>query len=48
MLVATESGDTFTEREIRGWMIGAGLAPGARIETGSGTSIVFGAAPPRD
>jgi predicted O-methyltransferase YrrM len=48
MLVATESGDTFTEREIRGWMIGAGLAPGPRIETGFGTSIVFGAAPPRD
>jgi SAM-dependent methyltransferase len=48
MLVATEGGDTFTEGEIRGWMSGAGLAPGPRVETGFGTSIVFGTAPWRE
>ena len=47
MLVATESGDTFTEREIRGWMAAADLGPGPRIETGFGTSIVFGTSPSR-
>ena len=45
MLVATDQGDTFTEREIRGWMNEAGLAPGPRIDTGSGTSIVIGIGP---
>ncbi len=48
MLVATEGGDTFTEGEIRGWMSGAGLAPGPRLETGFGTDIVFGTAPARE
>ena len=47
MLVATDHGDTFTEREIRGWMNEAGLAPGARIDTGSGTSIIVGIGPSR-
>jgi SAM-dependent methyltransferase len=47
MLVATDHGDTFTESEIRAWMAGAGLAPGPRIETGSGTSIVIGLGPLR-
>jgi SAM-dependent methyltransferase len=47
MLVATDHGDTFTEGEIRAWMAGAGLAPGPRIETGSGTSIVIGLGPLR-
>jgi len=45
MLVATDHGDTFTEAEIRGWMAGAGLEPGPRIDTGSGTSIVIGKGP---
>lgn len=45
MLVATDDGDTFTEGEIRGWMARAGLDPGPRIETGSGTSIVIGVRP---
>jgi SAM-dependent methyltransferase len=45
MLVATDHGDTFTEAEIRGWMDSAGLAPGPRIDTGSGTSIVIGLGP---
>lgn len=47
MLVATDRGDTFTEGEIRGWMNAAGLAPGPRIDTGSGTSIVIGIGPSR-
>jgi len=47
MLVATDQGDTFTEGEIRGWMNGAGLAPGPRIDTGNGTSIVIGIGPSR-
>ena len=47
MLVATDRGDTFTEGEIRGWMNSAGLAPGPRIDTGSGTSIVIGIGPSR-
>jgi len=45
MLVATDHGDTFTEAEVRGWMDNAGLAPGPRIDTGSGTSIVIGLGP---
>jgi predicted O-methyltransferase YrrM len=47
MLVATDHGDTFTEREIRGWMNEAGLAPGPRLETGAGTSIIIGIGPSR-
>ena len=47
MLVATDRGDTFTEGEIRSWMDGAGLAPGPRIETGNGTSILIGVGPSR-
>jgi SAM-dependent methyltransferase len=45
MLVGTEHGDTFTEAEIRGWMSGAGLTPGPRIETGFGTDLVIGIKP---
>jgi SAM-dependent methyltransferase len=45
MLVATDRGDTFTEAEIRAWMNGAGLAPGPRIGTDSGSSIVIGSGP---
>jgi SAM-dependent methyltransferase len=47
MLVATDHGDTFTDGEIRGWMDGAGLARGPRIDTGNGTSMVVGLAPAR-
>ncbi len=47
MLVATDHGDTFTEGEIRGWMDGAGLTRGPRIDTGNGSSIVIGLAPSR-
>jgi len=47
MLVATDHGDTFTEGEIRGWMDDAGLAPGPRIGTSGGTSIVVGISPSR-
>jgi SAM-dependent methyltransferase len=47
MLVATDHGDTFTEGEIRGWMDGAGLARGPRIDTGHGTSLIVGLAPAR-
>jgi SAM-dependent methyltransferase len=42
MLVATEHGDTFMEAEIRGWLTSAGLAPGPRVETGFGSTIVIG------
>jgi SAM-dependent methyltransferase len=45
MLVATDHGDTYTEREIRGWMAGAGLSPGPRIQTGFGTDLVVGVKP---
>jgi SAM-dependent methyltransferase len=47
MLVATDHGDTFTEGEVRGWMDGAGLARGPRIDAGNGTSMVVGLAPAR-
>jgi SAM-dependent methyltransferase len=47
MLVGTEGGDTFTEAEIRGWIAGAALENGPRIETGFGTDILIGARPVR-
>jgi SAM-dependent methyltransferase len=47
MLVATDHGDTFTEREIRGWMRDAGLDAGPRLETGFGTAVVIGVNAPR-
>jgi SAM-dependent methyltransferase len=42
MLVGTQSGDTFTESEVRGWMAEAGLEPGERIDTAIGTNIIVG------
>jgi SAM-dependent methyltransferase len=47
MLVGTEGGDTFTEAEIRGWIAGAKLENGPRIETGFGTDILIGTRPAR-
>ena len=40
MLVATESGDTYTESEVRSWMEEAGLSGIHRKETGIGTARV--------
>ena len=45
MLVATARGDTFTEAEIRGWLAGAGLDQGPRLETPFGSAIVVGRRP---
>ena len=42
MLVATESGDTYTESEIRTWMEEAGLADIIRKDTRFGTSLIIG------
>jgi cyclopropane fatty-acyl-phospholipid synthase-like methyltransferase len=42
MLVATESGDTYTESEIRMWMEEAGLAEIIRKDTGFGSSLIIG------
>jgi len=42
MLVATEKGDTFTEKEIRSWLANAGLSGIERKETGPHTAIILG------
>ena len=42
MLVATESGDTYTESEIRMWMEEAGLPDIVRKDTSFGTSLIIG------
>ena len=42
MLVATESGDTYTESEIRIWMEEAGLPDVVRKDTGFGSSLIIG------
>jgi len=42
MLVATESGDTYTESEIRMWMEEAGLPDVVRKDTGFGSSLIIG------
>lgn len=42
MLVATESGDTYTESEVRSWMQEAGLSGIKRKDTGFGTSLIIG------
>lgn len=42
MLVATESGDTYTESEIRMWMEEAGLSNIIRKDTHFGTSLIIG------
>ncbi len=45
MLVGTDAGDTFTEREIRDWMNAAGLADIIRQETPFGTTQIIGRKP---
>jgi precorrin-6B methylase 2 len=42
MLVGTESGDTYTEAEVREWMDAAGLAGITRKDTEFGTSLIVG------
>jgi SAM-dependent methyltransferase len=42
MLVGTESGDTYTEAEVSGWMTGAGLSGVSRQGTPFGTSQIVG------
>jgi SAM-dependent methyltransferase len=42
MLVGTESGDTYTESEVRLWMEGAGLRQINRKDTPFGTSLIIG------
>jgi 2-polyprenyl-3-methyl-5-hydroxy-6-metoxy-1,4-benzoquinol methylase len=42
MLVGTESGDTYTEAEIRRWMEGAGMVQIMRKDTAVGTSLILG------
>lgn len=42
MLVATESGDTYTEAEVKGWMEESGLAHIKRKDTEFGTTLLLG------
>lgn len=42
MLVATKSGDTYTEAEVRMWMKEAGLSAITREDTGFGTALIIG------
>ncbi|MFQ5952949.1 MAG: methyltransferase [Candidatus Omnitrophota bacterium] len=42
MLVATESGDTYTESEVRTWMEEAGLSNIIRKDTGFDSSLIIG------
>jgi len=42
MLVGTRGGDTYTEAEVRQWMLDAGLAGVARVDTSFGTSLIVG------
>jgi len=42
MLVGTATGDTYTESEVRGWMIAAGLRDVTRTDTHFGTALMEG------
>lgn len=42
MLVATESGDTYTENEIKDWMLKAGINKIEKKETSFGPSLIIG------
>jgi hypothetical protein len=42
MLVGTEKGDTYTENEMRKWMIDAGLKDIRRVDSAQGTSLMIG------
>jgi predicted O-methyltransferase YrrM len=48
MLVATATGDTFTEGEVRGWMEEAGLGEVRRKDTEFGTTLMTGRKPRAD
>ena len=47
MLVGTEAGDTYTETEVRQWMLEAGLRGVERRDTPFGTSLIVGRRPER-
>ena len=42
MLVGTESGDTYTEKEITSWLTDAGISKCERKDTGFGTTLIIG------
>lgn len=42
MLVGTESGDTYTEKEVRTWLKKAGITSICRKDTGFGTTLIIG------
>jgi hypothetical protein len=42
MLVGTEKGDTYTEKEIKSWMQSAGLKMIRRRDTPQGSSMMIG------
>ena len=42
MLVGTETGDTYTESEVRQWMDEAGLRQVVRKDTSFGTGLIIG------
>jgi SAM-dependent methyltransferase len=42
MLVGTKAGDTFTEREIKTWLSGAGLTDIRRADPPTGTTLLIG------
>ncbi|MEW6088697.1 MAG: methyltransferase [bacterium] len=42
MLVGTESGDTYTEPDVRGWMKSAGFSKFSRKDTNFNTSLIIG------
>ena len=41
MLVGTEKGDTYTESEIKSWMVNAGLKEVKRVDSGQGNSLMI-------
>jgi len=45
MLVGTEAGDTFTESEVREWMVAAGLGDIRRHDMAFGTTVIAGKKP---
>jgi hypothetical protein len=42
MLVGTDAGDTYTEKEVRSWMKVAGMSGVRRIETAYDSSLMIG------
>ena len=45
MLVGTEAGDTYTESEVREWMVAAGLGDIRRHDMAYGTTVIVGKKP---